>query len=71
MQKVEHYSIIAMPEAFNLTKLKMKLFDVVHISHELPEIKEKVMAAIEMCDNLDREAHKWKDLFFNIANHID
>ncbi len=60
-----------LPPAIRLTNIQMALYDIVHISHHEPEIKEKLLIAIKMVQEMDKNAEQWRAIMFKIANAIN
>lgn len=65
------FDLIELPNNIHTTPLQLKLIEIVHISHDKPEIKEKLMEALEMVEKIRNDATDWKTVFFRIANGIN
>ena len=66
-----NFNLTELPERMRTTPLQLKLIEIVHISHDKPEIKEKLMEALQMVEQLKDAATDWKTVFFKIANGIN
>lgn len=62
---------IELPDSIRLTSIQMALYEIVHISHHEPEIKEKVLGVIAQVQAMDKVAENWRKIMFQIANKIN